>query len=72
MSQTTLEKLNTDVSYLQKEIDVLRSFVIGVIAKDKEGGYKPDFIKKVLKASQKKTNHIFKNKRIFLFKLKKI
>ena len=43
MSQTTLEKLNTDVSYLQKEIDVLRSFVIGVIAKDKEGGYKPEF-----------------------------
>jgi len=72
MSHITLEKLNTNVSYLQKEIELLRSLMIGLIGKEKEGRYNPQFVKKILRASQEKVIHIFKNKKDFLFRLQRI
>src|SRR3990167_8380347 len=57
MSHITLEKLNTNVSYLQKEIELLRSLMIGLIGKEKEGRYNPQFVKKILRASQEKPFH---------------
>jgi len=51
---TTLEKTNRTVEELKKEVRQLRSFVIGVTGKDPEGDYRPEFIKRVKKASAEK------------------
>lgn len=53
------------ISELQKEINLLRSFVIGILGKDKEGEYNQEFVKKVLKALREKPQHTFKDKNSF-------
>lgn len=72
MNTTILEKLNTNISCLQKEIELLRSLVIGIITKDKEGKYRPEFVRKMLTANRQKANLIFKDKKSFLSQIKKI
>ena len=54
------------ISKLEREIKLLRSFLIGIAGKDKEGNYRPDFVKKVLKAAKEKERFTFKNKSSFL------
>ena len=72
MSHITLEKLNTNVSHLQKEIELFRSLIIGLIGKEKEGEYKPEFVEKVLKASREKATYSFKDKKAFLSQLENL
>jgi hypothetical protein len=71
MTQQTAEKLNRKISDLKKEVKTLRSFIIGNIAKDKEGEYKPEFIKKVLGSSKEKARFCFNGKEDFLEQIKK-
>ena len=56
------------ISNLREEVNLLRSFVIGIVGKDKEGEYKPEFVKKTLRALRKEPKHTFKNKNSFLTK----
>lgn len=56
---------------LQEEVRTLRSFVIGVIGKDKDGGYNPEFVKKVLQSSQEKPKYTFKDSASFLKQISK-
>lgn len=70
MTQKTLEKLNRNISKLQEEIGTLRSFIIGVLGKDKEGKYRPDFVRKVFKAASEDTSFTFRNKETFLKKIR--
>ena len=65
MRQKTLEKLNRKSPSLKEEIKALRSFVIGALGKDQEGEYKPELIRKVLKAAREKTVFTFKSKKAF-------
>lgn len=58
-------------SKLEKEIQLLRSFLIGVAGKDKEGNYRPEFVRKVLKAAQEKEKFTFKDKGSLLSRLQK-
>lgn len=60
-----------DVSDLARELDILRSFVIGLSGKDREGNYRPKFVEKILKAAQEKEKFIFKDKNSFLSHLRK-
>jgi len=71
MRQKTLEKLNRRSSNLREEVKALRSFIIGVLGKDREGEYRPEFIRKVLKAAREKAAFTFKNKKVFLKQIKK-
>lgn len=71
MTQKTLEKLNQKISYLNEEIKTLRSFVIGALIKDKEGEYKPKFVKKILGLSKGEAEFIFKDADTFLKKIQK-
>jgi len=66
MRQKTLEKLNQNSFNLKEEISTLRSFIIGILGKDQEGEYRPEFIRKVLKAAREKAVFAFKNKGDFL------
>lgn len=69
MAQKTLKKLNR--TNLREEIKALRSFIIGILGKDPEGEYKPEFVRKVLKASREKASFTFKDKKEFLKKIRK-
>ena len=51
---------------IKQELQLLKSFVIGLAGKDKEGDYKPSFVKKTLKASVEKPTHTFKSEKSFL------
>ena len=63
---TKTNKLNNEILSLKEEIRNLRSVVIGLLGKDKEGNYRPEFVKKVLKSSKEKSVGIFKDKKTFL------
>ncbi|MBI2626764.1 MAG: hypothetical protein HYW77_00785 [Parcubacteria group bacterium] len=65
----TIPRLNNQIQNLQKEIQNLRSLVIGMAGKDKEGQYKPSFIKKILQSSQEKVKNTFSDKDSFLLQL---
>ena len=63
----TIANLNREVSNLHEELRILRSFIIGVIDKgDKEGKYRPDFVKKTLKAASERAPFVFSSKKLFL------
>lgn len=40
---------------LEKEIELLRSFVIGLAGRDREGQYRPSFVKRILKSLRQET-----------------
>lgn len=67
MSTKTIEKL---IRNLSREVVTLRSFVISVIWKDKEGTYKPSFVKSVLKKAKDEPAIHFTNGKDFLSQLK--
>ena len=69
MAQLSNNKLS--ILGIEEEINLLRSFVIGIVGKDKEGKYKPEFAKKVLKALREKPQHTFKDKNSFLSQIHK-
>lgn len=56
---------------LKNEVALLRSFVIGLAGKDKEGEYRPEFVRKILKAAKEKPTYTFRDARSFLAELKR-
>ena len=68
MASVTQEK---NVAELQKEVKLLRSFVIGFVGKDREGEYRPEFVRKILQAVTDKATHTFQNSQSFLRDLQK-
>lgn len=76
MPATTIEimiatKQGQNIAELKREVGLLRSFVIGIVGKDKEGQYRPEFVKKVLRATEHNPAHFFTDPRSFLAKLRK-
>jgi len=69
MAQITNHK-KANIADLQREINLLRSFVIGCVRKDKEGKYRQKFIKDTFRAVQEKEEHTFENKTSFLNRLR--
>ncbi len=67
MSTKTIEKL---VHNLSREVTTLRALVISIVEKDKEGTYKPSFVKSVLKNAKNTPTTRFTNSRDFLSRLK--
>jgi len=56
---------------LEKEVELLRSFVIGIAGKDKEGEYKPEFVDRVFRALKEKPEFKFTGSKPFLHQLDK-
>jgi len=72
MSQIiTAPKLHSQIDTLRKEIQTLRSLVIGIAGNDKEGEYRPNFVKKILKATKDETKYSFRDTVEFLNHLRK-
>lgn len=55
---------------LQQEVALLRSVVIGIIGKDEEGEYRPEFVTQILKAAKEPAIYQFKDAKSFLRLLK--
>ena len=66
----TTNTLDRRTSALQKEVELLRSFVIGRIGKDMEGEYQPAFVRKVMKALSETPKYEFGNVTSFLKHIK--
>ena len=67
MTTKTLEK---KAKKLEKEIGLLRSFVIGQAGKDTEGKYNPDFVQRALKAAHEVSRYEFKDAKSFLKRIR--
>ena len=63
MTTKTLDKKTRE---LEKEVGLLRSFVIGQAGRDHEGEYNPAFARRVLKAAQESPVYESKNATSFL------
>ena len=63
---TKATKLNNEILSLKEEVKIIRTVIIGLLGKDEEGNYRPEFIKKVLKISKEKPIGVFKDKETFL------
>lgn len=50
MTQAQIQKLNR----LNKEVEILKSAVLGILPLDREGEYKESFIREVKRASKQK------------------
>jgi len=74
MNHTTIntKKINTELTDLKQKVQILRSLLIGLLGQDKEGRYRPEFVKKILKAVGEKAEFSFKNEKVFLSQLKKV
>jgi len=71
MTQEVEEKLNREVSDLKREMGMFRSFLIGALVKEKEGEYRPEFVKKILRLSKEKAELSFKDAKTFLAQIQK-
>ncbi|MFH1894384.1 MAG: hypothetical protein ABH813_00550 [Patescibacteria group bacterium] len=65
MAQTIIKNGKRNIADLQKELNLLRSFLIGIAGKDKEGNYRPEFVRKILRNAQAKERFIFKDRKSF-------
>ena len=62
----------SNVADLQTEVELLRSFVIGIAGKDKEGEYKPEFVERIFRALKEKPEFEFTDSKTFLAQLNKV
>lgn len=56
---------------LEREIGLLRSFIIGLAGRDEEGKYRPEFVGRVFESLREKPKFSFKNASGFLAQLRK-
>lgn len=54
-----------------QELKLLRSALIGLIAKDHEGSYKPEFVSEMFSSLNRQPSKVFKNADQFLEEVKK-
>ncbi|MDP2838061.1 MAG: hypothetical protein Q8O53_02190 [Candidatus Moranbacteria bacterium] len=67
----TKENLRNELASVKREVALLRSLFISIIAKDREGEYRPTFVKEVLaKATASEVSkRVFRNAATFLKEL---
>lgn len=60
-----------ELESLREEVTLLRSVIISILGEDREGKYRPNFVRTILKASKEKPNREFTDAKSFLQELKK-
>ena len=58
---TSTQQVNIKFAKLEREIKILRSAFISVVGKDKEGEYRPVFVRRILKAMKEEPSLTFEN-----------
>ena len=69
MAETSIKNGVRKIGDLARELNLLRSFLIGIAGKDREGNYRPEFVRKILGAAKEKGRFLFRNKESFLSRL---
>ena len=67
MSTTT----RSNISELRHEVKLLRSFVIGLVGRDPEGNYRPDFVRDIIRAAREKPRYRFEGAKSFLARVRR-
>ena len=62
---------NSALENIKRELNMLRSIVIGKMVQDEEGKYNPRFVRRVLKAADKEPDLKFTGKDLFIQQLQK-
>jgi len=71
MKMMTTKNIEKRLEEISSEIGQLRSLVLGVVYRDKEGVYKSNFVRSVLENAEKRPTGKFKNAKAFLSALRK-
>lgn len=68
MARRVVRKIprQSGLATLEREVRLLRSAVVGLIAQDPEGAYRPEFVRRMLGAPKGKTSEVFKDAKTFL------
>lgn len=71
MNQTKLKekiepKFNDELKNIKQELGILRSAIISIVGKDKEGRYRPELVKEIIDTAKEKPEFVFKNAETFL------
>ncbi|MEK7655234.1 MAG: hypothetical protein AAB386_00945 [Patescibacteria group bacterium] len=69
MSTKCLESNTATHAELASEVKRLRSVVIGLVGRDKEGAYRPAYVRRLLKIAAIPATHTFKDSETFLREL---
>ena len=64
-----LSRISTTRIQLKQDVRLLKSFMIGIAGRDKEGDYHPKFVQHMMKALRDKPNHTYRGAKTFLEKL---
>ena len=67
MSRTELKVLK-----LEKEVELLRSAVVGLVGRDEEGDYRPSFVKRIWQSVRQTPPYEFKDANSFVTHLRKL
>lgn len=51
---------------LTEEVRRLRSLVVGLVGRDMEGAYRPEYVRRLLTLASKQSTHVFKDEKSFL------
>lgn len=66
MTAATVKKMNMELATLKREVDLLRSALIGRHVIDHEGAYSPKFVREMLSSVTRTSTNIFRGKKSFL------
>lgn len=58
-----------ELTNLKREVKMLRSLVVSIVGKDREGSYKPEFVRAMLEATQEKPEFTYKDTQSFFHAL---
>jgi len=61
----------TTLLELEREVKLIRSFIIGLAGLDKEGNYRHEFVKRVLESVSEKPKFNFKSETAFLARIRR-
>lgn len=70
--RTKTAKNNPTIKELSAEVNMLRSFVIGLAGRDPEGEYRPEFVGKVLESAKEPATDEFVSAKDFLSRLSRL
>jgi hypothetical protein len=72
MNTKILEQRPASRNELTEEVRRLRSLVIGLVGRDSEGAYRPEYVRRLLALTSKPSTHVFKGSTSLLKELSEV
>lgn len=68
----TTKNITKQINNLSQELNIIRSFIIGIAGKDPEGEYRSEFVKRIRKAALENPVYSYKGQGSLLKLIKRI